>query len=114
MIELLTTEQITARLSLSPATQHVMEQIFFEKQMEAFPEASHLNERERQYCQANLLTSGIFVIRETPEGWWRESIDFKGDITKQIDKLRLDPTIACGWITTPRFTGPGGWYDPTI
>lgn len=81
-------------------------------QIAEFDEEKHLKEREKQYCDMHLLTQGIFVIRETDDGWWKESIDFKGDVSKQIDKLKNDPTVACGWTNTARFNEPGGWSDP--
>ena len=80
-------------------------------QMSQFDESKHLKEREKQYCEMNLTTHGIFVIRETEDGWWRESIDFNGDVEKQIKKLKDDSTVACGWLSQPRFTQQGGWYD---
>ncbi len=52
------------------------------------------------------------MIRETAEGWWRESIDFKGEVDEQIEKLTSDPTVACGWVVEPKFDDPGGWHDP--
>jgi hypothetical protein len=76
-----------------------------------FDKSKHLKEREKEYCKANTLTHGFFVIRNTEEGWWRESIDFKGDISKQMQKLNDDPTVSCAWVNQPRFTECGGWSD---
>lgn len=98
---------------LSPAFQCTVERLLFEVQMEAFDEAKHLRAREKQYPNIHVCTPGLFVIRETAEGWWRESIEFKGDVDKQVEKLTSDPTVACGWISEHRFNEPGGWYDPS-
>ncbi len=103
----------TSMIDGSPALQHRIERLFFALQLADFPEDRHLSEREKQYCEMNLLTHGIFVIRETEDGWWKESIDFKHDVAKQIEKLKADPTVACGWINQARFNEPGGWYDPS-
>lgn len=97
----------------SPRLQHEIERFSLEVHLAAFPPDRHLKDRERQYCTMNINTHGIFVVRETEEGWWRESIDFKGDLEKQIEKLTNDETVACGWINTARFCEPGGWHDPS-
>ena len=97
---------------LSLDLQYRLERLLFDIQMEAFDEAKHLR-APKQYPNIHLYTLGLFVIRETAEGWWRESIDFKGDVGKQIEKLTSDPTVACGWIVEPRFDDSGGWHDPT-
>lgn len=97
----------------SPAFQSKVERLNFDIQLSEFNEDRHLHAREKQYCDANLTTHGIFVIRETEEGWWKESIDFKGDVTKQMEKIKADPTVACAWINQARFNEPGGWYDPS-
>ena len=104
---------MSGKIDLSPAIEYQVEQFAFAIQCSAFNETQHLKERERQYCMSNLHTHGLFIIRETQDGWWRESIDFKGDVGKQVEKLMSDPTVACGWINAPRFNEPGGWYDPT-
>ncbi len=95
----------------SPATENIIEKVNYILQMSQFDQNNHLINREKQYSRANLFTHGFYVIRETEDGWWRESIDFRGDTLKQLEKLKTDPTIACGWINQPRFNEPGGWYD---
>lgn len=100
-------------LASSPAFLHTMAQTNLVAQMGAFDEENHLKEREKQYCEMNLKAHGIFVIWETAEGWWRESIAFKDDVAKQIEKLKADPAVACAWMNQPRFDEPGGWCDPS-
>jgi hypothetical protein len=98
---------------MSIALQSTLGKINVLMQIAEFDKAKHLKEREHQYCTMNLTTHGIFVIRETEEGWWRESIDFKSDIPKQIEKLKNDSTVACGWVNQQRFHEQGGWHDPS-
>lgn len=89
-----------------------LERLNLDIELSYFDEEKHLIEREKQYCCSNLTSHGIFVVRETQDGWWRESIDFKGELSKQIDKLRKDPSVSIGFINTARFNDNGGWYDP--
>lgn len=97
---------------MSPRHLNRLENFYLDLELSQFKENRHLVQREKPYCQMNLTTHGIFVIRETEDGWWRESIDFKGDLSKQIDKLKADSTVACGFINQSRFNEPGGWSDP--
>lgn len=97
---------------LTPRIEHEIETALFHADLARFPPERHLKEREKQYCNAAIVTHDIFVIRETEEGWWRESIVRKdGDaFKKQIEKLRADKTVASGWFSSPRFTSRnGGW-----
>jgi len=97
---------------MSIAALYQLEQLQFALQMMCFDESRHLKEREKPYPEINRSIHGIFIIRETAEGWWRESIDFKGDVKKQVAKLKADPSVAAAWLNRPRFYEPGGWYDP--
>lgn len=98
---------------MSPAMLHKIEMIIFSMEMSQFDESKHLIEREKQYCMMSTIRHGIFVVRETAEGWWRESIDFGNDILKQIEKLKADPSVAIGFVNQARFNEPGGWHDPS-
>lgn len=95
----------------SPRIECVKEWVNHELQMAKFDPEKHLKDREWQYCTIGLTAPGyIFVVKETAEGWWRESHDF--DKQKVFDKLYNDPTVAYMVTTQPRFTEPGGWNDP--
>lgn len=90
------------------------EELCFQIQMAEFDKDKHLKRREKQYVEIGIKTPGaIIVVRETEDGWWRESYDFSNNPEKQIEKLKNDPTVACGWYSTARFNEPGGWYDPS-
>lgn len=97
-----------------PSLLSALENLQLEIQMMAFAPEKHLPNREKQYCASalNLPGGAIFAVRETPDGWWRESIDFEEDKEKQLKKLLADQEVVCGWISTPRFTEQGGWSDP--
>lgn len=96
---------------MSPRIEYFFEQLNYCQQMMAFKPERHLKNREAQYVHAT--NDEIMLVRETEDGWWRESLDFKGDAQAQIEKLRQDDTVAAGWFRTLRFTDKGGWYDPT-
>lgn len=94
----------------SPAMAHQDEQLNYQLVLASFDTAKHLRGREQQYVDVKIMTpGGIMVIRETDEGWWKESYDVSKNPEKQLEKLKNDPTVACGWITTARFAGNGGW-----
>jgi len=94
--------------------EYYLERIGVIEQILEFPSDAHLENMEHQYCLSGLLSPNtIFLIRETEEGWWRESVDLKGDAKKQTERLKNDPTVACAWINTPRFSEKGGWHDPS-
>lgn len=99
---------------MSPRVEHTLEMLQYYTQMQSLPPEEHLSEREKPYCTSALTSPGgdIFIVRETAEGWWRESIDFKEDKEKQLKKLLADQEVVCGWISTPRFNEQGGWSDP--
>lgn len=92
---------------LPPEEQSFVERFQYKKASLSFDEDKHLTEKEKQYIDTALHREGIFIIRETEEGWWKESLDFKGDIEKQIMDLIKDPTVAYGWIIDQRFAGHG-------
>lgn len=93
----------------SPKLESKMERLNYLIQMVQFDPKKHLKEREEKYVWVN---PDIMIVRETEEGWWREEQDWKDDGEKQIEKLKSDKTVACGWFCTPRFKGGGGWCDP--
>lgn len=96
---------------VSPALEHAIEMLNYHIQLSQFDPEKHLKDREQQYCQLALLgAADCFLIRETEDGWWRESVDLKSCETMQ--KYIDDPTAACAWLMTPRFTELGGWADP--
>ena len=94
---------------MSPKLEHELEHFNYALTMSSFDPAKHLKEREEKYVMPTYMGGDILVVRETKDGWWRESIDFKSDPEKQIEKLKNDPTVAVGWFGTPRFRGNGGW-----
>ena len=96
---------------MSPALESAIEQFRFDLQMSEFDESKHLKEREDQYVWVG-VGPGILVVKETPDGWWREDIKLKSDVKQQIEKLVADPAIACVWLRNNRFAGSGGWDDP--
>lgn len=91
----------------SPKLEYEIESLNYALQMAQFDPAKHLKNKEKQYVHG--LNDDIKIVRETEEGWWRESIDVKGNMEEQIKKLREDKTVAIGWFCTPRFGGNGGW-----
>lgn len=98
--------------AFSPRIESAIEQIRHRLVLASMDESKHLKEREEQYVDVAISTpGGILVIKENEEGWWKESYNFKGDVTKQIQKLKDDPTVIYGVYTTFRFNEPGGWYD---
>lgn len=106
------TESTANDTSNSPAFLSGLERLQFALTLASFDQDKHLKNREHQYVNVALSTHGIFIIRETEDGWWKEALDVKGDPHKQLEKLKADPTVACGWAITPRFTEKGGWADP--
>lgn len=99
-------------MKISPKQEFLLERLLLLDELSSFDPSRHLKEREAQYVDVKTATpGGIMVIKETPEGWWKESYNAKGDVTKQLQKLKDDPTIACGWLTTSRFNGSGWDLD---
>lgn len=92
---------------MSIKSEYANELFNYYKVMASFAPERHLKEREELYVHG--INDAIKIVRETEEGWWRESLDFKGDVQKQLERLLLDETVACGWITERRFTDNGGW-----
>jgi hypothetical protein len=95
---------------VSIASQYAMEQSAVALQLSQFLPEKHLKDRERQYCTRALVAPEmIFLVRETEEGWWQESLDLGEKPKKQLDKLIADPTVACLWVNERRFQNNGGW-----
>lgn len=97
---------------MSPALENAIERLRFVTTMALFDPDKRLKEREDEYVLVDLAApGGCVIVRETEEGWWFESHDLRKNM-RQLERLLADPTVACGWYTTPRFNDPGGWYDP--
>lgn len=95
---------------MSPKEEHLVEKIQFLKTLSLFDESKHLADREHQYVNTKMMIpGGVLIIRETEEGWWRESYNYKDEI--QLEKLINDPQVAAGWISSHRFNQNGGWYE---
>ena len=92
---------------MSPKLESELEALNYSIQMAQFDPKKHLKEREEQYVHG--INDYMEIVRETEDGWWRESLDFKGDPAKQIEKLKNDKTVVVGWLITHRFRGNGGW-----
>lgn len=103
---------MTKSLNGSPAEQSLLERLRYQSQMALFDESRHLRQREKQYVHSQ-MSGELLIIRETTDGWWKEDVQMKGNVEKQIQGLIDDPTVACGWVISQRFTEPGGWYDPS-
>lgn len=95
----------------SPSLQGNVERALYCLTINSFDESRHLKEREEQYVDTILDTGGILIVRETAEGWWKESLKIKKNIKEKLQELIADPTVACGWIMDSRFPEKGGWGD---
>jgi hypothetical protein len=94
---------------MSPRLEHLLEKLNFDIKMSQFAPENHLKEREKQYIQSPDMGGDIFIVRETEQGWWRETHDYEKDVEAQIKRYQEDKTVAMGWFGTPRFKGNGGW-----
>ena len=99
---------MTDHSELSPRLESELEELNYQLHMAEFDPARHLNDREDQYVHGT--HDGISIVRETEDGWCRESIPYKSDVNAQIEKLKNDKTVVVGWFSSPRFNSKnGGW-----
>ena len=101
---------------MTPSQEAIIEQLSYFSALNSLAKINHLKSREKYAVEIIRSCPGnIFIIKETEDGWWRESHELgKNELArkKQIKKLIDDPSVAYGWIIDRRFSENGGWADP--